>query len=134
MARLVGERGRVIAVDYHKGLLEMVKRRAEKAGITDRIIFHQCKQDDISLNIEADFALSFWMVHEVPFPDMFLRQVHEILKPGGKYLVSEPKLHVSKSTFEAETEIAKEAGFQIIERPQITFSHSVLLELREHLT
>ena len=45
MARMVGDQGKVIAVDLQPQMLDMLRRRAEKAGMADRIRLHHCQQD-----------------------------------------------------------------------------------------
>ena len=37
MARMVGDHGKVIAVDLQQQMLDMLRRRAEKAGVAARI-------------------------------------------------------------------------------------------------
>ena len=37
MAKLVGDQGQVIAVDLQQKMLDVLRRRAEKAGVADRI-------------------------------------------------------------------------------------------------
>ncbi len=83
---------------------------------------------DIGLTEPIDFALTFWMVHEIPDKQKILGQIHAILKDSGLLLIAEPKFHVSRSQFEQEKDIAREVGFTIKDEPKITFSHSVLLE------
>ncbi len=59
MARTVGDDGKVIAVDLQQQMLNMLRRRAAKAGVADRIELHKCGQDRLGLETEADFALLF---------------------------------------------------------------------------
>ena len=66
MAQMVGERGKVIAVDLQPQMLGRLRRRAEKAGVAARIELHHCQQDRLGLDTQADFALMFAMLHEVP--------------------------------------------------------------------
>ena len=75
-----------------------------------------------------DFALAFYMVHEVPDRVGFLREVASLLKPRGRFLIVEPKLHVSKSSFEETVEIAESTGLRLISRPEVFFSRAALLQ------
>ncbi len=68
------------------------------------------------------------MVHEVPNVENFLTEIYSILKPTGKYLLAEPKLHVSRSHFEEILACANQAGFKIVDKPRIYFSRAALLE------
>ena len=120
MAKMVGDDGKVIAVDLQQKMLDAMKRRAEKAGVANRIQAHCCEADDLNINAKADFVLAFAMVHEVPDTKRLLSQVLACLKPSGKFLIAEPQLHVSASTFQKMLEIAADVGFrQSAEQPQV---------------
>jgi ubiquinone/menaquinone biosynthesis C-methylase UbiE len=127
MAQMVGERGKVIAVDLQPQMLAMCRRRAEKEGVAERIQFQQCKQDRLGVEAEVDFALVFAMLHEVPDQDRMLGEIFQLLKPGGKLLLAEPPLHVTKKAFARETAVAEEVGFRIADRPRVRWSNAVLL-------
>jgi SAM-dependent methyltransferase len=128
MARLVGETGRVIAVDLQAGMLDLLRERAEKAGLTARIVLRQCTETDLQVHETVTFALAFYMVHEVPDVRAFLTQVHDILAPRGRFLLVEPVFHVPASAFEKTVEIAREVGLKPVAKPRIRLSRSVLLE------
>lgn len=128
MAVIVGEQGRVIAVDIQQKMLDVVAKRALARGVNKRISLHRCTSGSIGLDCEADFVLTFWMAHEVPNIDQFMVQVLSLLKPGGKYLVAEPKMHVDSKGFEKISEAAASAGFQILSRPKIALSRAALFE------
>jgi ubiquinone/menaquinone biosynthesis C-methylase UbiE len=55
MARLVGADGKVIAVDLQEKMLQIVKQRAEKAHLSDRIQYHQCQAQALGLQEPSDF-------------------------------------------------------------------------------
>ena len=126
MARMVGEKGRVISVDLQKKMLETLARRAERAGLSSRIHVHQCQTGRIGISEQVDFALSFWMVHEVPDKKAFLTEVLSLLKPGAHYLLVEPKMHVTASAFQRTVEIACATGMKPCSEPTISLSRSVL--------
>jgi ubiquinone/menaquinone biosynthesis C-methylase UbiE len=128
LAKLVGEKGQVIAADLQKQMLNAIAKRAEKAGVQNRIKLHQAQQDKIGVTEKVDFALAFWMVHEVPDQVHFINEIAAILKPNGLYLIVEPKLHVSGSAFARELNIAQAAGLSVIEKPRIFISNAVLLQ------
>jgi ubiquinone/menaquinone biosynthesis C-methylase UbiE len=127
MAKMVGAEGKVIAVDLQQQMLKMLWRRAEKAGVANRIEMHKCEPHRLGIEAEADFALVFAMLHEVPDQPRLLDEIHECLKLDGKLLLAEPPLHVSAKTFAKEVSLAKEAGFQRVEQPRIRWSHAALL-------
>jgi ubiquinone/menaquinone biosynthesis C-methylase UbiE len=126
MACMVGDGGKVIAVDLQQRMLDMLRRRAEKAGLAERIELHKCEQDRLGLETEADFALIFAMLHEVPDPRRLLDEVYQCLKPGGTMLLAEPPIHVTRRTFAGEVNVAEDAGFEILGLPRVRWSHATL--------
>ncbi len=128
MARLVGENGLVISVDLQQKMLDVLRKRAKRAGLADRIRLHRCEPDSIGINQKSDFALTFWMVHEVQNAKQFLKEVHLVLKSTGRFLLVEPKLHTSLSRFEEIMTSSLQAGFRIVDTPRIRFSRTALFE------
>jgi ubiquinone/menaquinone biosynthesis C-methylase UbiE len=127
MAKMVGESGRVIAVDIQEEMLQILRKKAAQQGLESRIITHKSGPDRIGLSKKVDFALAFYMVHEVPNAKAFLKEIASILKPKGKLLIAEPKMHVSADDFEKTIDIARQAGLRTISEPKIRFSRSNLL-------
>ncbi|MBA3003436.1 MAG: class I SAM-dependent methyltransferase, partial [Desulfurivibrio sp.] len=84
MAKLIGETGKVIAVDLQQKMLDTLIHRAQKAGVAHRITTLLCDENNIGIHEEIDFALTFWMAHETPDKSSFLKQVHAVLKKSGK--------------------------------------------------
>ncbi len=70
------------------------------------------------MNIEekVDFALAFWMVHEVPNPRNFFDDIASILKLNGLFMLVEPKAHTNATKFQAEITAACEAGLKPCKR------------------
>lgn len=131
LAEMVGRNGRVICVDIQEKMIKSLEKRASKAGLSDRIETRICCDDSLSLGDlkeQIDFALASAVVHEVPHASNFFFQIFEIIKPTGRFLVVEPRAHVSKKDFEIITSAAKQNGFRIIDSPQINRCRAVLLE------
>jgi ubiquinone/menaquinone biosynthesis C-methylase UbiE len=129
MAKMVGDTGKVIAVDVQDEMLQRVKKMAARVGLESRIIIHKSLPERIGVSDRVDFALAFYMVHEVPDAEAFLREVASLLKPKGKLLVVEPKFHVSASSFEKTRDVALLVGLKLISEPNIRLSRSMLLQL-----
>jgi len=127
MARMVRDAGKVIAVDVQDEMLQIVRQKAVKEGLDSRIITHKSEPDRIGISDRVDFALAFYMVHEVPDVKTFLKEIASLLKPKGKLLIVEPLFHVSASSFRSTVDAAKIAGLMPILEPKIRFSRSVLL-------
>lgn len=126
LAELVGPRGTVIALDLQSEMIERARRRAARRGLAARIDFGTCAPDRLGLNVPVDFALAFWMVHEVVEPRRLFAEVRAALRPSGRFLIVEPKGHVSSGRFEATVRLARTAGFTVVEGPPVRVSRSVI--------
>ena len=118
MARMVGAGGRVIAVDIQVKMLERVRKKAQKHGLSERIVCHTADTDQIGLNQTADFILAYYMIHETTDTTKTLLELKTLLKDGGKILVVEPKMHVSRTAFENMNQIAASMGLKAVEFPK----------------
>lgn len=130
LAKLVGEKGRVICIDLQEKMIKGLLARAKKAGLIDRIDTRVCGQNTLGVSDLAgkiDFALAFALVHEVPDKDRLFSEIHCAMKPGAKLLVAEPGGHVSKPDFERTVSLAQSMGFEAVEDLKIRRSHAVLL-------
>jgi ubiquinone/menaquinone biosynthesis C-methylase UbiE len=127
MARIVGPAGIVTAADLQPEMLGGVKRRAERKDLLSRIRIHQVGSSGLQFKGEFDFALAFWMIHEVPDQASMLGQIHGSLKPGGRFLLVEPKGHVNQAAFNDTVALAEKAGFTTIRQPRIFVSRAVFM-------
>jgi 2-polyprenyl-3-methyl-5-hydroxy-6-metoxy-1,4-benzoquinol methylase len=131
LARMVGEKGRVICVDVQERMIRSLEKRAEKAGLMDRIETRVCSPtclELMDLEGQVDFAIAFAVVHEARDPAAFLSQVHDVLAPRGRLLLAEPKGHVSAKAFDETVHAAEACGFVLTERGEIKRSISALLQ------
>ena len=120
LARLVGPEGRVVVVEIQPKMLSALERRARKAGLLSRMELRQARADRLGvedLAAAVDFAGALHLVHEVPDQSSFFTEIWEILKPGSKLLVIEPRGHVSQDQFERSVDVAETIGF----RPEAVF-------------
>lgn len=131
MAELVGEQGKVIAVDIQPQMLSRLKKRAAKRQLLHRINLQLCNESSLNLGPRpnsADFALMFAVVHELPDSRKAFQEVYDTLASGGLLLFAEPDKHVSRTAFEHSAAIAAGCGFTIADRLNITANHAVLLK------
>jgi ubiquinone/menaquinone biosynthesis C-methylase UbiE len=129
LARMVGPDGKVICVDVQEKMIQSLKKRAWKAGLSNIIKPHICNQNSLGLDEfkeKVDFAFASAVVHEVPDASSFFSEVYEGIKPGGKFLVIEPKGHVTEKDFEVSILVAGKKGFSVIDHPKISRSRSAL--------
>ena len=127
MARLVGESGRVIAVDLQAKMLEKAMERARRAGVGERITPVRCAADSLGVSQRVDFALASNVVHETPDDQGLFEEVHGLLEPGGVLFVMEPAGHISVRRFEQSVETAANVGFTVTGRPKVWRERCVLL-------
>jgi 2-polyprenyl-3-methyl-5-hydroxy-6-metoxy-1,4-benzoquinol methylase len=74
-----------------------------------------------------DFAVAFFMLHEVPDVRAFITELFTLLKPGGRLFITEPKIHVNRRDFENTVRLAQIVGFEISERPGVRLGRTVVL-------
>ncbi len=127
MAEMVGDRGKVIAADLQQEMLDIMQKRAVKKGMISRIRPVLASENHININEPVDFVLAFWMVHEAGDIPRLFSEVSSILKDPGRFLIAEPKMHVSRHAFERTLEYAKIANFRIVEAPRVGISRAVVL-------
>jgi cyclopropane fatty-acyl-phospholipid synthase-like methyltransferase len=127
MAKLSGESGTVLAVDLQQKMLDMMQRRAKRAGVADRIRPVRAAEDDISVKHPVHFVLAFWMVHEVKDIPRFFSQISSILNKDGSVLYVEPRMHVTHRRFQEILGYARQSGFRVSDAPPVRFSRSALL-------
>jgi len=128
LAELVGDTGKVIAIDLQKEMLDIMLKRATKKGLAKRIIPHHAESDSINISTPADFVLAFWMVHETPDPEFFFKEITAILKPSAKLLYTEPSFHVLEKRYNEILAAAEKSGLKINLNLSIHFSRAALLE------
>jgi ubiquinone/menaquinone biosynthesis C-methylase UbiE len=127
LARAVGEHGQVILVDLQQGMLDLAAQRLAGTPFEGCVRTHLCSTDRIGIEEPLDFALVFYMLHEVPDPKRFLQEAHDTLKPGGRLLLVEPKFHVFRDRFRREIEAAESVGFRKLSEPAVFLSRTALL-------
>jgi ubiquinone/menaquinone biosynthesis C-methylase UbiE len=130
LAKMVGDNGLVIAVDLQQKMLDVLVERARRAGVADRIQPHRCEPERLGIQEPVDFALAFAMVHEVPDARRLLTEVRSCLKPGGKFLVAEPRFHVSGRAFRATVAVAEEVGLHLAVEARARWCRAAVLEKR----
>ena len=128
IAQMVGKSGRVIAADLQEGMLQKLRDKIRETEIEKRITLHSTEENKIGLSEKVDFALAFYVVHEIPNRVDFFKELESILQPGGQVLVVEPPFHVSKSAFAETIGNARDAGLKPIEGPKVLLSKTMILK------
>ncbi|MCG8334599.1 MAG: class I SAM-dependent methyltransferase [Proteobacteria bacterium] len=132
MANLVGESGKVVAIDIQEGMLELLNKKIRNSDIKKRIVLHKCDDENIAITEPIDFILAFYVIHEVPHKNILFEKFNSILKPHGKILIVEPPIHVSRAGFNKSLKIAQNNGFTLEKGPGMLFSKTALLTKNKH--
>lgn len=132
LAEMVGNKGKVIAIDLQPEMLAYTRKQAEQHRLVERIVFQQASANSLGPLPVLDFAVTAWMLHEVPDRKRLLGDIKYALKAGGIYLFFEPIMHVSKKSFEQSCALIQEMGFREIGIPKVTLSHAMVFEKPDH--
>jgi ubiquinone/menaquinone biosynthesis C-methylase UbiE len=130
LARLVGEKGKIVCVDLQEKMIEGLMKRVNKAGVSDRVMGRTCTSTSLQIEdlpAKFDFALAFAVIHEVPDAANLFSEIFAALRKGGSLLISEPTGHVTESGFRQTLSLARAVGFLETESPSIRSSLSRVL-------
>lgn len=120
IAPLVGERGRVLAIDVEPRMLRIISKRAEREGVENISTVLGTPSDP---NLEPNSIDLLFMVdvyHELEYPFEVMTKVREALRPGGRvalieYRAEDPTVPIKPVHKMTERQIVKEltaAGFR----------------------
>ena len=126
MAELVGAGGKVTALDIQEKMLMRLKHRVTKRGIKniDTLIYDG---NAFPFKEKFDFVLLFWMYHEVHNKEVFIKEIKSITTNTTKIFISEPKIHVPEKNFNNSIQLLLDSGFNVVDRPDVSFSRTVVL-------
>lgn len=89
LAKLVGPEGRIIGVDIQPEMLEMLKNRAERAGVENLAPVLGSLTDPHLEPGSVDLALLVDVYHEFDHPEQMLAGLRGALAPGGRMVLAE---------------------------------------------
>ena len=92
LAEVVGPTGRVVATDLQPGMLDLIRAKVERQGLTN-VTLVQGRADDPTLPTASfDLIVLVDVYHELASPQIFVRKLREALKPGGRLVLIEFRL------------------------------------------
>ena len=137
MAKLVGDKGQILAVDIQPEMLEKLKARAKKAKITNIKSILGSLIDPKLPKGKVDLILCVDVYHEFSHPEHMLRKMLESLKPKGRLVLVEfrmedPKVPIKLLHKMSKKQILKELppnGFKLVEEfDKLPWQHVMFFE------
>jgi len=128
-ARLVGQDGRVTAIDIQEEMLKLVRKKISGTGLERNIDTRRCEPDSLGVDEKYDFIVAFYVIHEVPDRKNLFVEISRALKKGGKVFVVEPTFRVSKEGFSDYRRELSDMGFSVTDTTKILLSRSLLATL-----
>lgn len=124
LARLVGDDGRVLAVDIQPEMLHMLDTRAKQSGITNVELIHSTQVDPKLAEGSVDLILLVDVYHEFSHPEKMLATMRKALKPEGRIALAEfreedPAVPIKPLHKMSKKQIMKEFrpnGFKLVEQ------------------
>ena len=120
-AKLVGDPGKVLAVDIQPEMLEILAQQMEKRGVADRVegILGTIEDPKLPPN-SADLAIMIDVYHELSHPYEMTVKMVEGLKPGGRlvfveYRAEDPDVRIKRLHKMTEAQVKKEMTAQNLE-------------------
>lgn len=77
--------GHIVAVEPSQGGFESLLRNTKHAA--DRITYINAYGDELPLDLNLDWVVSFGVLHHIPDPDPVVARAYAALRPGGKILI-----------------------------------------------
>ncbi len=123
LANLVGEKGRVYAVDIQREMLELLKDRAAEEKITNiEPVLGTLVDPKLPAN-SMDLVLLVDVYHEFSHPEQMLAAIHKSLKPTGRvalveFRAEDPAVPIKPLHKMSKAQIMKEFppnGFKLVE-------------------
>jgi ubiquinone/menaquinone biosynthesis C-methylase UbiE len=113
MAPRVGTQGKILAVDIQEEMLRVVRRRAQREGVTNVVAIRSTESDSKLPNASVDLLLMVDVYHELEYPYEVMQSVVKALKPGGRvalveYRKEDPRIMIKEVHKMSEQQIIKE--------------------------
>ncbi|NHK30991.1 MAG: class I SAM-dependent methyltransferase [Asgard group archaeon] len=116
-ANIVGEKGKVCAVDLHPLAIKMINKKAVKKELTNiETIQTNCITGLTSKSI--DIVLMYDVIHMFNDPIEIFREIHRIIKPNGLLSICNP--HMKEKNIIKKIE--ENSNFKLTSKGDKTFS------------
>lgn len=137
IAKLVGDKGRVIGVDIQPEMLKLLKDRAADEKITNVVPVLGSTIDPKLEPGSVDLMLLVDVYHEFDHPEQMLAAIRRSLKPNGRVALAEfraedPKVPIKPLHKMSKAQIMKEFppnGFRLVEQfDKLPWQHLMFFE------
>ena len=112
VAKKVGQRGTVVAMDLQEGMLRKVKEKAQAANLHNITYLHAGVGEKKLEHATFDRALLVSVLGEIPNREAALKEMYDALKPGGILSVTEIIFDPHFQRQGTVLRLAKAAGFR----------------------
>jgi ubiquinone/menaquinone biosynthesis C-methylase UbiE len=112
MAKKVGERGKVTAVDIQAGMLERAQEKAQTTNINNISFVQNAAGDGKLGNDQFDRAVLVTVLGEIPDQLPALKELFNAMKPGGILSVTEIVFDPHFQSRGKVRQLAEKVGFQ----------------------
>jgi ubiquinone/menaquinone biosynthesis C-methylase UbiE len=115
IARMLGDRGQVHAVDVQGAMIERTRARAHGAGVAQMVQLHHGGVYDLPFGDDAlDLAVMISTLGEVPDKPAALSELRRVLKPGARLGITEELMFTTYQMPRSTRRWAEEAGFRFL--------------------
>jgi ubiquinone/menaquinone biosynthesis C-methylase UbiE len=108
LAKLVGPKGQVLAVDIQQEMLHLLSQRAKEAKVHNIKPVLGGVADPHLPPAGVDLILLVDVYHEFSFPEQMLQAMRKSLKPGGRIALAEFRLEDPKVPIKLVHKMSKE--------------------------
>lgn len=126
IAKRVGEKGRVLAIDSTREYAEEFARRLDRYSVKKRVIFIQADGTNLKNIVSdgtADIVASYRLLEELKRPDYMpriIREMARIVKDDGLVCLTEISAAARNEAEEAYIRLHKESGDYLFKPDEIT--------------
>jgi len=116
-AELVGESGKIYALDIHPLAIQMIQNLASRMHLTNVETIHSGRETGLS-DKSVDVVLLYDIFHDLSEPDGVLEELHRVLKPNG--ILSFSDHHMKEN--EIESNVTSRRLFGLSRKGKRTYS------------